>query len=55
MFFKRKDAISGQGTADKKQNVQEEDKMQKQEVTGYGMTPDGKEARLSTLENKNGM
>lgn len=55
MFFKRKDAISGQGTADKKQNFQEEDKMQKQEVTGFGMTPDGKEARLYTLENKNGM
>ena len=29
--------------------------MQKQEVTGFGMTSDGKQARLYTLENKNGM
>lgn len=55
MFFKRKDAFSCQETADKKQNFQEEDKMQKQEVTGFGMTSDGKQARLYTLENKNGM
>ena len=55
MFVKRKDAFSCQETADKKQNFQEEDKMQKQEVTGFGMTSDGKQARLYTLENKNGM
>ena len=29
--------------------------MQKQEATGFGVTADGKEARLYTLENKNGM
>ena len=29
--------------------------MQKQEATGFGVTSDGKEAHLYTLENKNGM
>ena len=32
-----------------KQNFQEEDKMQKQEVTGFGMMSDGKKAGLYTL------
>ena len=29
--------------------------MQKHQMTGFGMTADGKEAHLYTLENKNGM
>lgn len=56
MKFKGEDAFSEQEAAQNKiAGFQEEHKMQKQEAAGFGMTADGKETRLYTLENKNGM